>query len=190
MEAIYFGCFLFGAIFTGVSFLLGHVGLHGHGHLHGHSHHVHSHDDRSPIAFLNLPTLLAFLTWFGAAGYVLTRWGVPDVLAAGPAVVFGALAGLLIARVFGKLRQGDQVLDPADYRLPGTIGHLTVGIPSNGVGEVVFSKAGARRSEAARAVDGRALARGAEVVITAYEHGVATVQPWDEFYRGKEEVNQ
>ncbi len=190
METLYFGCFLFGAAFTAVTFVLGHVGLHGHGHGHAQAHHLdhghaHAHDDRSPAAFLNLPAVLAFLTWFGAAGYVLGRWGVPEVLAAVPAVVFGAAAGLLMTRLLEKIRAGERVLDPADYRLPGTIGRLTVGIPENGVGEVVFTKAGARRSEAARADDGRALARGAEVVITSYEHGIATVQPWDEFVSGK-----
>jgi hypothetical protein len=189
METLYVGCFLFGAAFTAVSFALGHVGFqwHGHGHAHGYLHdgHAHAHDDRSPAAFLSLPALLAFLTWFGAVGYVLSRWGVPGVLAAVPAIAFGAAAWLLMTRLLAMIRAGERVLDPADYRLPGTIGHLTVGIPEDGVGEVVFTKAGARRSEAARAADGRALARGAEVVITGYEHGIATVQPWDEFVSGK-----
>ena len=81
----------------------------------------------------------------------------------------------------------DACIDPADYRLPGTIGHLTVGIPPGGVGEIQFVKAGRRRGEAARAVNGAALPRGAEVVITGYDRGVAVVQPWDEFYAGSKE---
>src|SRR3954454_25392940 len=91
---LYMGCFLFGLIFTSVSLLLnvGHLGgdagaAHGPGHLvngaghaahgphigghggHGAETHAHGHfsaaeqiDGLSP---LNLPTLLAFITWFG-----------------------------------------------------------------------------------------------------------------------------
>lgn len=187
METVYRVCFLFGAAFTAVSFFVGNAHL-GHFHVghHGHGHHAHGVDDRSPLAFLNLPALLAFLTWFGAAGYLISKTGMPALLAAPVAIVVGLAAGWLVVKLLAKVRAGEQVLDPADYRLPGTVGQLTVGIPAGGVGEIVFAKAGRRRSEAARAVDGRPLARGAEVVITAYERGVALVQPWDEFVSGKE----
>ena len=62
-----------------------------------------------------------------------------------------------------------------------TFCQVTVGIPAGGTGEIIFEKAGVRRSEAARAVNGTAIPRGSEVVITAYAKGFATVQPWGEF---------
>ena len=77
-------------------------------------------------------------------------------------------------------------MDPEDYRLEGTVGQITIGIPAGGTGEVVFSKVGARRSEAARALDGVPIPRGTEVVITQYVNGVATVQPWAEFIAARE----
>jgi hypothetical protein len=92
----------------------------------------------------------------------------------------------LIARFLGLILRGEVEMDPADYRLEGTVGQVTVGIPSGGTGEVVFEKAGVRRSEAARAVGGAAIARGSEVVITAYLDGFATVQPWGEFLANRE----
>jgi len=203
MEAVYLGCFLFGVVFTGLTTLLGaassavHVGhFLGHGWHGPHLHHGHAHGPghaqaEQPLFLFGISSLVAFLTWFGAAGYVLTRWlewplAVTLLLGIGAGVV----AAVLVARFLALLRAGERVMDPSDYRMVGTVARVTVGIPGDGVGEIVFTKAGARRSEAARAADGRALVRGAEVVITGYERGVATVQPWDEFYRGKEEVNQ
>ena len=81
-------------------------------------------------------------------------------------------------------------MDPADYRLEGTVGQVTVSIPAGGTGEVVFSKAGARRSEAARALGGAAIPRGSEVVITTYADGFATVQPWAEFLAARDNARR
>jgi hypothetical protein len=67
---------------------------------------------------------------------------------------------------------------------------VTVRIPAGGTGEVVFSKAGARRSEAARALGGVAIPRGSEVVITDYTDGFATVQPWAEFLVARDRREQ
>jgi membrane protein implicated in regulation of membrane protease activity len=137
---------------------------------------------------LSVSSLVGALTWFGAAGYLLLRLG--DL--ALPAVVLGALlAGgvgwYLIARFLGLVLSGEREMDPDDYRLEGTVGQVTVSIPAGGTGEVVFSKAGSRRSEAARALGGEPIPRGSEVVITTYSDGFATVQPWGEFIAARED---
>jgi membrane protein implicated in regulation of membrane protease activity len=98
----------------------------------------------------------------------------------------GALGWYLVARFLGLVLRGEVEMDPDDYRLEGTVGKVTVAIPSGKSGEVVYEKAGLRRSEAARAVGGAAIPRGAEVVITAYADGFATVQPWSEFIEDHE----
>jgi membrane protein implicated in regulation of membrane protease activity len=129
------------------------------------------------------------LTWFGAAGYLLIRlgdWALPAVVLG--ALVAGGLGWYLIARFLGLVLAGQREMDPDDYRLEGTIANVTVGIPAGGTGEVVFSKAGARRSEAARGVGGTAIPRGSEVVITAFEDGFASVQPWGEFLAARESL--
>ncbi len=94
----------------------------------------------------------------------------------------------LIARFLGLVLSGEREMDPADYRLEGTVGQVTVSIPAGGTGEVVFSKAGSRRSEAARAISGGPIPRGSEVVITTYADGFATVQPWGEFMASREQL--
>jgi len=186
METIFLACFVFGLLFTLASLALGLVGD-GLGHAHiGHVHTAHAtHDgghDSSSLPLLNASSLIGGLTWFGAAGYVLTRvsaWALPVAILA--ALVVGALGWYLVARFLGLLLKGEVEMDPDDYRLEGTVGQVSVAIPAGGTGEVLFEKGGSRRGEAARGVAGSAIPRGTEVVITAYADGFATVQPWTEF---------
>ena|SRR5215207_3872999 len=177
MEAFFLGLFLFGSLFTVASVVLGH----GHsGHDIGHGHDGLLGDFAAPI--LNASSLIGFVTWFGAAGYLLLRISDLALIAVLIGATIGGAAGAyLIARFLRLVLAGERVMDPADYRLEGTLGQVTVGIPAGGTGEVVFTKAGARRSEAARGIDGAPVPRGTEVVITRYERGFATVQSWAEF---------
>jgi membrane protein implicated in regulation of membrane protease activity len=194
METLFLACFLFGALFTLASLVLGnvHVGqIHlGHGDHGGQgTHAAHVHAGHDPLPLVNASSVLAALTWFGAAGYLLIRlgdWAVPAIVLG--ALLAGALGWYLVARFLGLVLAGEREMDPADYRLAGTVGQITVPIPPGGTGEVVFSKVGARRSEAARALNGAAIRRGTEVVITSYADGFATVQPWSEFIAAHERV--
>jgi membrane protein implicated in regulation of membrane protease activity len=168
----------------------------GHGSVDGHAgHHVHGeipHAEPSrldTLPWLNASSFVGALTWFGAAGYLMLRLGEWAL----PAVIIGALlaAGVgwyLVARFLGLVLAGEREMDPEDYRLEGTVGQVTVSIPAGGTGEVVFDKAGARRSEAARATGGVPIPRGSEVVITTYADGFAIVQPWGEFLAAREKL--
>src|SRR5438552_6869696 len=163
METIFLACFVFGALFTLASVVLGfaghgaahfghspahfghgdagpaHVGHAGSAHLgHGvdHGQGVHAevpHSDQTTFPWMNASSVIGALTWFGAAGYLLLRLG--DL--ALPAVLLGALiaAGAgwyLVARFLGLVLTGERVMDPEDYRLEGTVGHVTVSIPPGG----------------------------------------------------------
>ena len=170
METIFLGCFAFGALFTLVSVVLGvgghgaaHIG-HGGGHI-GHPHvghpHAESGDRFGSLPLLSVSSLVGALTWFGAAGYLLLRLGDLALYAVVlGALLAGAVGWYLIARFLGLVLSGEREMDPADYRLEGTVGQVTVSIPAGGTGEVVFSKAGSRRSEAARAISGGPIPRG------------------------------
>jgi membrane protein implicated in regulation of membrane protease activity len=194
METVFLACFVFGALFTVASIVLGFAG-HGAAHLtHGHHfahdgvHHGHGDaGDRFPL--LNASSVVGALTWFGAAGFVLQTLGdmaLPIVIVG--ALLAGAVGWYLVARFLAFVLKGEREMDPDDYRLEGTVGQVTVSIPQGGTGEIVFSKAGARRSEAARGLGGAAIPRGSEVVITRYADGFATVQPWGEFVAAREHV--
>ena len=225
MESFFLACFVFGALFTVASIVLGfaghgaaHIGhslghlggdgghgaAHiGHGgpdsaHLHAahgvdHSHGVHGEvphsENNTTLPWLNASSAIGALTWFGAAGYLMLRlgdWALPAVLIG--ALLAAGVGWYLVARFLGLVLAGEREMDPDDYRLEGTVGQVTVGIPAGGTGEVVFAKAGARRSEAARAMGGGPIPRGSEVVITTYADGFATVQPWGEFLAARDKL--
>lgn len=209
MESIFLASFVFGALFTLVSVALGaashlpgaHLAHPGGGHDLGAGQGGHAGPgtgDGPPHAgpgahglgqaggphglpLFSLSSVLASLTWFGAAGYLLLRFGGwPLILALPAALLAGAAGWLLMALFLARVQAGERAMDPRDYRLDGTVARVSVSIPAEGVGEIVFSKAGGRRSEAARGLGGQPVPRGAEVLILEYARGMAVVQPWAE----------
>jgi membrane protein implicated in regulation of membrane protease activity len=141
------------------------------------------HDAAGGASPFNMGTMLAFLTWFGGAGYLLTaHFGVGTIaaliLSAGIGVIGGAIVFFFLARVL--LRGQTPYLRSEDYTLEGTIGRLSVGIRSGRTGEVVYSKAGTRRVASARSADGEDIAQGAEVVVISQEGGIAYVRRFEE----------
>ena len=187
METFFLACFVFGLLFTVLSLVLGSVHIGGHfGHDLGHGGHG-MHDGQPTATSCRSSTfrsLVGGLTWFGAAGYLLTRlgdWALPVAILGALAV--GALGWYLVARFLGLVLKGEVEMDPADYRLEGTVGQVSVGIPAGGTGEVMFPKAGSTRAakprEPARRVSqSRAAQRWSS---PRYADGFATVQPWGEF---------
>jgi hypothetical protein len=75
----------------------------------------------------------------------------------------------------------DAPMKSEDYRMEGSLGTISMPIRESGTGEVIFSLAGVRRCAGARCDDGKAIEKGAEVVIERYEKGIAYVKRWEEF---------
>jgi membrane protein implicated in regulation of membrane protease activity len=177
----YLICFLVGFSLSALALLAGSVHLHlPHLHLH---HGVHLPGGRvTDLSWFNFGTIAAFLAWFGGTGYLLERYyHVWVVLALGLAalsgmgaasVVFWFLARVLLAR--------EAALDPADYDMIGVLGRLSIPIRVGGTGEMIYSQQGTRRVTGARSDGDDPIAKGAEVVVTRYEKGIAYVRPWDE----------
>ena len=137
---------------------------------------------RASLPLLNVSSALAFLTWFGAAGYLLLHFaGWPWLPTLPVAAAAGGSGSLLIALFLRKVMEGERVMDPRAYEKVGTVARVTVTIPAGGVGEIVFIREGTRQSQAARSRAGTAIPRETEVVVTEDAHGVAAVEPWDEF---------
>jgi len=190
--SLFIGCFAFGLLFTVGTFLLGGFGgTEAHGAAHGplsgltgsHAPAAAHEHGANPVSPLSLSTLSAFLTWFGAAGYLLTRYSplaaFAITLAAlafgviGAAVVFTVIARYIVPRL--------TVLDPEDFRVPGAIARVTSTIQPDGIGEIVYTLGGTRHADGARSESGDTIERGTQVVILRVDKGIAIVQPWAAF---------
>ena len=127
---------------------------------------------------LNMPTIMAFLTWFGGAGYIFTRTLGLGAIFAVPWLyqrpIGGAIMFVLLARLLWPMMS--KPLTRPNISLPGTSARVVSPIRAGGVGEIVYTKGGSRFTAGARC-HGRAAGRkGEEVVILSYERGIAYVQ--------------
>lgn len=180
---IFLGCFVVGFVLSALSFAFGIIDMHVHfpweTHVHiGPAHTGHMHG----LGPINFATLTAFVAWFGGAGYLLTtqfRWlTIPALVAAVPVGLAGsAIVFFLMAKVLWSPHEN---MMSADYDMVGVLGRLTQPIRQGGIGELVYTQGGTRKSCGARSADGSAIDRGTEVVVTGYERGIATVKPWSE----------
>ena len=199
---IFAGMFLFGLIFTVASLVLGFVQA---GDIHvPHAGHAHlpdvgpasdaapgSHADMDGPGVLNMPTIMAFITWLGGIGYILRgNLGLSALIAIPLAVLSGLVGGAimfaLLARVLWPMMS--KPLNSADYQLPGTLARVVSSIREGGVGEIVYSKAGSRFTAGARSTDGQPIPKGAEVVIMGYERGLALVRGVDDLLKERTEA--
>jgi membrane protein implicated in regulation of membrane protease activity len=144
------------------------------------------------FSYINFATITAFLTWFGGTGYLLTRHSTLIVAAITLIAIAVGLVGATIVFLFVVkfLLKHDRELDPADYDRVGVLGRISSPIRQGGTGEIIFSQAGSRHTCGARSEDGSALARGTEIVVTRYEHGIAYVRRWDELAERNATHNQ
>jgi membrane protein implicated in regulation of membrane protease activity len=192
----YLICFAVGFLLSAVSFLLG--GLHGHVHLPhlpgGHFDVGHapggadsagsgSHSgNQSPVSPFNFVTVTAFLAWFGGTGFLITRfssiwYALGLLIALGAGLLGAALVFLFLTRV---LISREENMAAADYEMVGVLGRISMPIRESGTGEIIYSQAGTRRTCGARSENGSAIEKGAEIVVTRYDKGLAYVRLWDE----------
>ncbi len=134
------------------------------------------------IPWWNGFSIMIFLCWFGAAGYLLIRYGS---FAAGVVVVLALVCGLAGgAIIFFFL---SKVLLPHEHELTadetevvGAVGRISAPIRAGGTGEMVYEQLGALRSAAARSEDGEPIQKQEEVFVVRYERGIAYVRRWED----------
>jgi hypothetical protein len=211
LENFFLVCFLVGFALSLISFLFGalhlrlphHAGGHafghsaghfpGHGAVHGAGHAMgHSaagtsgaQGRASGVSPVNFMTMTAFLAWFGGVGFLMTRYyAVAAVVALAGAVGSGVVGASAVFLFLAKvLLPHERQLDPADYEMTGTLATVTGTIRAGGTGEIQFSQGGTRRSAAARSEDGREIQKGAEVIVSRYDRGIAYVSLFDEMVK-------
>jgi hypothetical protein len=201
-ENFYLACFLFGLLLSALS-LLGGMGRFG-AHMHlPHSTHV-THIGHLPhatpvthapgasargivrgsstVPWWNTFSIMIFLCWFGAAGYLLTRHGsfvtsVVLILAIICGLIGGAIVFLFLAKV---MLPHEHELRADETPVIGVVGRISCAITTGGTGEIVYEQLGARRSVPARSEDGEPIPKEEEVFVVRYEKGIAYVRRWEE----------
>jgi membrane protein implicated in regulation of membrane protease activity len=180
-ELFFLGCFTFGFLLSLIAFLAGSAHLHfhiGHGHIPA-GPGVHKGGGSSKF---NFGTIAAFLTWFGGSGYILSSWGrIGLALILTVAIAIGLVGAVIIFLFVAKvLAPGDKPLDPADYRMVGSLGTVSSPVLPQGTGEMIFVQQGRRSAVPIRSESGSSIPTGKEVVVTRYEDGIAYVREWEE----------
>lgn len=196
-EGFYFACFIAGLLLSVVSLIggMGHISWHFHpphvphvGHV---PHVVHPAGSTSSgggargsatIPWWNVFSIMIFLCWFGAAGYLLTRYGtfVAGVVF-GLAALCGAAGGAVIFWFLVKvLLPHERELTAEETAVAGAVGKVSATIRAGGTGEILYEQMGARKAAPARADLGEPISRGEEVFVVRYEKGIAYVRRWEE----------
>jgi len=194
-ETFYLICFLVGLMLSALSLLggMGHIGWHIHvPHVPGAAHVPHAphvgHAGAGAarggpgVPWWNGFSIMVFLCWFGAAGYLLTRYGgfvasVVLVLAGTCGVAGGAIVFLFLAKV---LLPHERELTAEETAVTGVVGRVSAAIRPAGTGEIIYEQLGARRSAPARSEDGTPIQKQEEVFVVRYEKGIAYVRRWEE----------
>lgn len=176
LDAILLGGFLFGLVFSIVSFLLGFADL-GFDSDHG------GEADGFFDGLINVSSILAFITWFGGIGYLARNGGEWPVLGSLLAAALGGLAGAFVVGLFVSrvLRAEGQTLDARDFERVGVIARVSSSIRPGGVGEIVYEQGGSRKVASARSsITDAPIGRGTEVVILSVDRGTAVVEPFED----------
>jgi hypothetical protein len=136
---------------------------------------------RGHVSPLSMPTVGAFFTLFGAVGYPLARYTSLSVLVvtliatssaiAGATGVFALIAGWAVPSA------ANEQIDPR-FLLQGHFGRVTREIALGADGEIAYESDGVQQRVAARALDGKTIPAGAEIVIERIEGGIAHVELW------------
>jgi hypothetical protein len=213
-ETFYFVCFLIGLFMSAFSLLggMGHLGHFGHVHIPHAPHGVHlphggaaTHTAASAghaaghtaqgsgrgtpsVPWWNAFSLMIFLCWFGAAGYLLTRHGgfvagTVLVIAGICGVAGGAIIFFFLAKV---MLPHEHELTADETDVVGVVGRVSASIRAGGIGEIIYEQLGARYSVPARSENGLEIQKSEEVFVDRYEKGIAYVRRWEDFSEGRD----
>jgi membrane protein implicated in regulation of membrane protease activity len=138
--------------------------------------------DFTQVSPFNVPSIMAFLAWFGGVGYLMEHnfnagLGATVVVS----LVGGFAGGSAVFFFLAKLASFEGSLDPADDEMVGVIANVDSAIRNGGTGEIVYLVRGIRHACGARTENGSTMPKGEEVVVTRFEHGIAYVRKWEEF---------
>ncbi len=202
-ESFYLVCFMLGLALSVLSLLggMGHIGGHvpmhvphvphlpaghpvhlPHGATAAHATGQAGGQGAATVPWWNAFSIMVFLCWFGAAGYLLTRYGsfvagVVVLLAGVCGLAGGAIVFFFLAKV---MLPHERELTADETAIVGVVGRVSAAIRADGTGELIYEQMGARHSAPARSEDGVPIPKQEEVFVVRHEKGVAYVRRWEE----------
>jgi membrane protein implicated in regulation of membrane protease activity len=135
------------------------------------------HGDHGGPSIFSARIMASFLTAFGVGGVVGRYYHLSHPAASGVGVVAGIVLSGVVYQ-FARLLYSQQA--SSEVRMPALVGRsaeVSVAIPKGGIGQISLTYGGERSEHIARAEDGRALARGAGVVICGLRGDTVIVAP-------------
>lgn len=135
------------------------------------------------LKILSPMTIAMFLFYFGMTGVFITRiLHLPDLLALLPAIICGYFGMKLtqagMAWLISRMRTSSNF---SETQIIGQIAQVSVSIPADKMGEIVFLVGKSRQNAPARAAQpGVRLSKETEVIITDVRDGVFYVEGWDD----------
>ena len=141
--------------------------------------HTRPKSNRAPSPFFNLPSYAAFGFGCGTVGYLLaTRTSLANWLILLIAAIAGSLAvgGMVTLLATWALRGAAAPNDAEEIQ--GQIAVVTRDIRPGNAGEIGYEAFGKQVRVPAKAISGRQVSTGAEVVIDRIENGIALVEEW------------
>ncbi|MFD1177010.1 NfeD family protein [Paenibacillus puldeungensis] len=178
MEALFWGCFVGGALFAIISALLGDlIG----GWLDGLL-------DFTSLDFLKPVVTASVVTGFGGAGIILSRYtGLSAVTVVIFALLIAVVLGLIIYFAYVKpMENSENSTAYSEAELPGKVGEVTVPIPQEGYGEVMLKLVGGNTLHIAVSWDRREIPAGTIVVVVDVKDGIVQVSELYENQNSKE----
>ncbi len=129
------------------------------------------------VSFLSPLVLSTLLVGFGAMGFAVQHWLTELILVSlAAAVGMGAVGGSGVWWSLNKLRAVEGSSEAVVRTLLGHTAMVSIAIPAAGLGEIVYEKNNSRFNAPARAGNGRAIPRGAQVIIGGVDGAIFLVE--------------
>ena len=179
---IYLLCLGGGFLFLVVLAALGHFFDAGHHHVGsgGHAEAGADGSDGHGVSAFSPMIIAAFMTGFGASGYLLSLFPLtkhPAISAPLAAVGAFVFAGGIVSVLRMVFRASQSSSESKIANVVGTTGTLVTGIPEHGVGEIAYVHGGSRYTAPARTEDGKPIPTGAAVVVVRFVGSQFFVKP-------------
>ncbi|NDI35122.1 NfeD family protein [Chengkuizengella sediminis] len=174
MIEIFWGCFIFGVLFTLVTVVFGDI-------IGSFMDGIFDFLSVDGLDFLEPVTLVGGLTIFGGSGILLTQYTslhMPAIIIL--SVCAAILMSILVYFLYVKpMKNTENSISHSIQDYVGKIGEVTITIPKNGYGEVLIKIGASQINEIAASYDGEVIKEGTKIVVIEVKDSTLYVSNFD-----------